>query len=187
MSGVARGVERSAKNDVRFTLEDGVSGPESLQTHRNAVSLGTSLMVVAAIAAECALVVQIKRCYAAVPTFATPAYPEEYALPVVIFWIISASLAAFAIRKYSVARLAAVVAISTVIVLSRLSVPTRTGVFGFVYAVFWPVACFGLCFVAPHLFIRRSGRNDSALLLADSAVVALLTYLFAVEPYVPKM
>ena len=45
--------------------------------HRwNRVSLATALVVVAAIGAECAVVVQIRRCYEAVPSFASPACPE---------------------------------------------------------------------------------------------------------------
>ena len=164
-----------------------MNGPDSGETRRNAISLGTSLMIVAAIAAECALVVQIKRCYEAVPAYASPACPEEYARVAVLCWIMLGSLAAFAIRKYSLTRLAAVVAISCVLVVSRLSVPTRTGDLGLAYAVFWPAACFGLCFVTPHLLIRRTGPNDRALLLADAAVVALLAYFFAVEPYVPRL
>ena len=164
-----------------------MNGPQSGQMRRDKMSLGTSLMIVAAIAAECALVAQIKKCYEALPSYARPECPEEYSRLVVLFWIMLGSLAAFAIRKYSVTRLAAIVAISCVLVVSRLSVSMRTGDLGAAYAVFWPVACFGLFFVTPHLYIRRSGMNDRAFLLADSAVVALLTYLFAVEPYIPKL
>jgi cytochrome bd-type quinol oxidase subunit 2 len=164
-----------------------MNGTESRRARRNGINLGTSLTIVAAIAAECALVVQIKRCYEAIPSYESPVCPEEYAILAVLLWVVLGSLAAFAIRKYSLTQLAALVAISCVLVLSRLSVPTRTGALSAIYPIGWPIACFGLCIVAPYLLIRRSGTNNSALLLADSAVVALLTYVLAIEPYVPRL
>jgi hypothetical protein len=151
------------------------------------VSLRTALAVVAAIGAECALVLQIRRCYAALPPLASPACPEWLSTPLVLLWIVMGSLAAFAIRKCSVDRLAIQVALSCAIVMSRLSVSTGNSVLGSAYAVFWPVICFGLFFVAPHLVMRFLRVNDSLLMLADSSVVALLTYVFAIEPYVPRV
>ena len=59
--------------------------------------------------------------------------------------------------------------------------------YGSLFDVFWPVACFGAFFVTPLLLCRFSRIGDSILVLADSTVVALLAYLFAVEPYIPKM
>jgi hypothetical protein len=58
---------------------------------------------------------------------------------------------------------------------------------GMYHEVLWPVACFGAFFVTPLLLWRFSRIGDSVLVLADSSVVALLAYLFAVQPYVPKM
>jgi hypothetical protein len=155
-------------------------------SRRNRISLGTAIAVVAAIGAECALVVQISRCYAAIPTIVL-ACPEWQLTPLILLWILLGSLAAFAIRKCSVKRLAIAVALSCAIVISRLSVPTGIGIFVSVYGVYWPVACFGLFFVAPHLVVRFSRFNDSVLVLADSSVVALLTYFFAIMPYVPRL
>jgi hypothetical protein len=51
---------------------------------RNRITLATSLVIVAAIAANCALVVQIKRKYAAIPPFAAPVCLEVYATPAVL-------------------------------------------------------------------------------------------------------
>jgi hypothetical protein len=164
-----------------------VSDGTQRASRRNRISLATLLFVVAAIGAECALVVQIKRCYDAVPSYASPTWPEWQSTPLVLLWIVLGSLAAFALRKCTVNRLAIQVAISCVLVMSRLSVPTRTGPFGGAYDAFWPVACFGLFFVTPHLLVRFSRINDSVLVLADSAVVALLTYMFAIHEYVPKL
>jgi hypothetical protein len=154
---------------------------------RNRLSLATLLLVVAAIGAECALVVQIRRCYDAVPSFASPACPEWQSTPLVLLWIVLGSLAAFALRKSSVDRLALQVALSCAIVMSRLSVSTRNSPFGDAYGVFWPVACFGLFFVIPHILVRFSRTRESVLVLADSAVVALLTYVFAIHEYVPSL
>jgi hypothetical protein len=165
---------------------DATGGTESA-SRRNRISLATLLFVVAAIGSECALVVQIRRCYEAIPSYASPVCPEWQATPLVLLWIILGSLASFALRKCSVDRLAIQVAISCVLVLSRLSVPTRSVPFGTAYDVFWPVACFGLCFVTPHLFVRFFRVNESALVLADSSVVALLTYIFAIHEYVPRL
>ena len=162
-----------------------MSSEELERTQRNRIGLGTSLVVIAAIAAECALIVQIRRCYAAVPSFASPACPEWLATPAVLLWIILGSLAAAAIRKCSVTRLAYQVAISCVLVMSRLSVPGRA--LDGAYDVLWPAACFGLFFVTPHLLIRFSRVNHGVLMLADASVVALLTYVFAVQPYVPRV
>jgi hypothetical protein len=156
-------------------------------SRRNRISLSTALAVVAAIGAECALVVQIRRCYAAIPPLDAPACPEWLSTPLVLLWIVMGSLAVFAIRKFSVDRLAIQVALSCALVMSRLSVATGNSVLGNIYAFFWPVVCFGLFFVAPHLIIRFSRVNDSVLVLADSSVVALVTYVFAIEPYVPKL
>jgi hypothetical protein len=149
--------------------------------------LATSLVIVAAIAAECALVVQIRRSYAAIPPFAAAVCPEEYVTPVVLLWIILGSMAIFAWRRCSVTRLAAQVAISCVLVTSRLWVPAGAGVPGAGYDALWPVACFGAFFTTPLLLRRFSQVGESVLVLADSSVVALLTYLFAVQPYVPRM
>jgi hypothetical protein len=151
----------------------------------NRMSLGTALVVVAAIAAECALVVQIRRCYAAIPSFASPVSPEFVATPAVLLWIVLGSMATYAWRGPSVARLAAQVAISSVLVLSRLGVPAGIG--GIAYDVLWPAACFGAFFVLPLFLCRFSRIGDRALLVADSAAVALLTYHFAVRPYLPRM
>jgi hypothetical protein len=51
---------------------------------RDQITLATSLVIVAAIAANCALVVQIKRKYAAIPPFAAPVCLEVYATPAVL-------------------------------------------------------------------------------------------------------
>jgi hypothetical protein len=180
-------VDDSAE-DLRGSAADNeASGNMQEGPRRNRISLATALVVVAAIGAECALVVQIRRCYEAIPSFASPACPEWQSTPLVLLWIVLGSLAAFAWRKCSVDRLAIQVAISCVLVMSRLSVPTRNVPFGTAYDVFWPVLCFALFFVGPYLLVRFSRVNDSVLVLADSAVVALLTYIFAIHEYVPRL
>ncbi len=121
------------------------------------------------------------------PSFASPVCPEWLSTPLILIWIILGSLAAFVWRKWSVDRLAIQVAISCVLVMSRLSLPTRTGTFAVFYEVFWPAACFGLFFVLPHLLVRFSRVSEKVLVLADSSIVALLTYVFAVLEYVPKL
>jgi hypothetical protein len=165
------------------------SNPEPRPSSRDRITLGTSLVIVAAIAASCALVVQIKRNYASVPKFTAPVCPEVYTTPAVLLWISLGSMASFAWRRCSVTRLAAQIAVSSVLVMSRLWVPPGAGVpgVGLYYEVLWPVACFGACFVTPLLLCRFSRIGDSVLVLADSSVVALLAYLFAVQPYIPKM
>ncbi len=85
-------------------------------------SLATLLLFVTAIAGACGVVVQIKRCYATIPTFRAPAFVEEYVTTAVLLWLILGSLAVFAIRKHSPAQLASVFALSCVITLSFLSV-----------------------------------------------------------------
>jgi hypothetical protein len=167
--------------------ETGDRSPEQRSSSRNRITLATLLVIVAALAAECALVIQIRRSYAAIPPFAAPVCPEVYATPLVLAWIILGSMATFAWRRGSVTRLAAQVAVSTMLVTSRLWAPTGAGVPGAGYDALWPVACFGAFFVVPLLLRRFSRIGDSVLVLADSAVVALLTYLFAVLPYVPRM
>jgi hypothetical protein len=157
----------------------------SAELERNRIGLGTSLIVMAAIAAECGLVVAINRCYAAVPLYANPAYAETVTRPAVVLWTILGSLAAFAIRKCSVTRLAGQLAISCVLLTWRLSV--RRDTFDGAADVLWPVACFGFFFVAPHLLVRYSRANPRVLVLADATVVALSTYLFEIQPFVPKM
>jgi hypothetical protein len=149
------------------------------------LSLSAALVVVAAIAAECALVVQIRRCYAAIPAFSSPLCPEFIATPAVLLWIVLGSLATYAWRGSSVTRLAAQVAISSVLVLSRLNLPGASA--GVASDVLWPVGCFGAFVVLPLLLWRFSRIGDRALVVADSAAVALLTYHFAVAPYVPRM
>jgi hypothetical protein len=156
---------------------------------RDQITLATSLVIVAAIAASCALVVQIKRKYAAIPPFAAPVCPEFYATPAVLLWIILGSIATFAWRRCSVARLAAQVAVSCVLVMSRLWNPAGGGIpgVGMYHEVLWPVACFGAFFITPLQLYRFSRIGDSVLVVADSSVVALLAYVFASGPYVPKM
>ena len=163
--------------------------PNPRPASRGRISLATSLAIVAAIAASCALVVQIKRGYAAIPMFASPVCPEVYATPVVLLWIILGSMGTFAWRGCSVNRLASQVAVSCVLVMSRSWVAVGLGVLGtgIYHESLWPVACFGTFFVAPLLLRRFSRIGDSVLVLADSSAVALLTYLFAVSPYVPLM
>ena len=121
------------------------------------ISLATSLAVVAAIAASCALVVQIHREYAAIPAAALPVCPEVYATPVVLLWIFLGSMATFAWRGSSVNRLAAQIAVSCVLVMSRPWLAASLGVLGpgIYHESLWPVACFGIFFVAP-LLLRRS-------------------------------
>jgi hypothetical protein len=162
-----------------------MSTNRTAEPDRNRIGLGTSLVIMAAIATECGLVVAIDRCYAAVPSQATPAYAEAVTRPAVVLWTILGSLAAFAIRKCSVRRLAGQLAISCVLLTWRLSV--RGDTFDRAAEVLWPVTCFGFFFVAPHLLVRFSRAKDSVLVLADAAVVALLTYVFAAQPYVPKI
>jgi hypothetical protein len=152
------------------------------------LGLATCLMIVAAVAATCALADQIRRTYAAIPPFASPACPEFYATPAVLLWIILGATATFAWRRCSVTRLAAQVALSCLIVMSQRWIPAGVRVpgAGLFFEVFWPVACFGLFFVTPLLLRRFSRIGDPALLLADSSVVALLAYVFAVRAYIPK-
>lgn len=159
------------------TTEGGRSG-------RGRITLATTLLIVAAVAAACALVVRIRENYAAIPPTSAPICPEVYATPAVLLWIILGSVATFAWRRGSVTRLAAQVAISCLLVLSRLWLPSGTMP---VSDVFWPVGCFGAAFVIPLLLHRFSRIGDSVLVLADSSVVALLAYLFVVVPYVPRM
>jgi hypothetical protein len=152
---------------------------------RDQITLAASLVIVGAIGASCALVVQIKRIYATIPPFAAPVCLEVYATPAVLLWIVLGSMATFGWRRCSVTRLAAQIAVYSVLVLSRLWNPPGAGVtgVGMYHEVFWPVACFGAFFVTPLLLRRFSRIGDSVLVLADSSVVALLAYLFAVEPY----
>lgn len=167
--------------------ENGDRSPERRPSRRNQITLATFLVIVAAIAAECALVVQIRKSYAAIPASAAPVCPEVYATPVVLLWIILGSAAVFAWRRHSTTRLAAQVAITCVLVMSRPWFPAGAGGRGGGYDVLWPLACFGVFIVAPLLFCRFSRIGDSVLLLADAAAVALLTYLFAVDPYIPNV
>jgi hypothetical protein len=164
------------------------TNPEPGPFRRDRITLATSLAIVAAVAAACALFVQIRRSYEAIPPTSAPICPEVYARMAVFLWIILGSTATFAWRRCSVTRLAAQVAVSCVLVMSRLWVPPGVGMpgIGLYYDVLWPVACFGVFFVTPFLLCRFSRIGDSVLVLADSSVVALLTYLFAVQPYVPK-
>jgi hypothetical protein len=155
---------------------------------RDQITLATSLTIIAAIAATCALVVQIKRKYAAIPAFASPICPEVYATPAVLLWIIFGSIATFAWRRCSVTRLASQVAVTCVLVMSRLWNPEGAlipGV-GMYHEALWPAACVGAFLVTPLLPYRFSRIGDSVLVVADSSVVALLAYVFAVGPYVPK-
>jgi hypothetical protein len=158
---------------------------ESEQTERKTISLGTSLLLVAAIAGACGVVVQIKRCYAAVPTFGTPAFEEEYATAAVLLWMILGSLAFFVIRKTSVAQLAGVFLLSCVLILPVLTL--RADNFDRIFPTLWAAAVFGLCFVTPHLLVRFNRAGDRAHLSADAAIVALITYQFALKPYVPLL
>ena len=148
-------------------------------------SLATLLLFVTAIAGACGVVVQIKRCYATIPTYGAPAFLEEYVTTAVLLWMILGSLAVFAIRKHSPAQLASVFALSCVITLSFLSL--RADTFDRIVPVLLPAAVFGLCFVTPHLLVRINRAGNRALLLADAAIVALLTYQFALRPFVPRM
>jgi hypothetical protein len=175
-------------------VESLMSSLESEQPERKSISLGTSLLIVAAIAGACGVVVQIKRCYAAIGTYRAPAFiptyravpfQEEYATLAVLLWMILGSLAFFAIRKTSVAQLAGVFLLSCAIILPVLTV--RADMFDRIFPVLWPAAVFGLCFVTPHLLVRINRAGDRALLLADAAIVALLTYEFALKPFVPLM
>lgn len=158
-------------------------------SRRSGITLATAMWIVAAFGSACALVVQIHRGYAAIPPFSAPICPEVYATPGVLLWIVLASVATFAWRRSSVARLAAQIALSSLLVMlglwrpSGLSSPNAR----LLYDVFWPVASFGVCVVAPMLIRRFADAGDSILLLPDSAGVALLTYVFAVEPFVPRM
>jgi hypothetical protein len=161
--------------------------PEPRPSSPDQITLATSLVIVAAVAAACALFVQIKRSYAAIPPTSAPVCPEEYATPAVFLWIFLGSTATFAWRRCSVTRLAAQVGVSCGLVMSRLWVPSGVAAAGEGYEALWPVACFGAFFVTPILLFRFSRIGDSVLVFADSSVVALLAYLFAVQPYVPKL
>jgi hypothetical protein len=88
-----------------------------------------------------------------------------------------------------VTRLAAQIAVSCVLVMSRLWNPAGVGLpgVGMYHEALWPVVCFGAFLVTPLLLYRFSRIGDSVLVVTDSSVVALLAYLFAVQPYVPKM
>jgi hypothetical protein len=164
------------------------SSPERRPSGRSRISLATSLVIVAAIAASFALVVEIRRNYAALPSISGPRCPEVYATPAVLLWILLGSTATFAWRRCSVTRLAVQVAVSCVLVISRLRLPADDGMqgVGLLLEVLWPLACFGAFFVTPLLLSRFSRVGDVVLVLADSSVVALVTYLFAVQPYVPR-
>jgi hypothetical protein len=153
------------------------------------MTLATCFAIVAAIAAICALVVQIRRGYAAIPSYAAPVCPGVYAIPVVLLWIILGSLATLAWRRCSIDRLAYQVAISCVLVMSRTWFAAGLGLLGpgIYHDSLWPVACFGIFFVAPLLLRRFLRIGDPALVLADSSAVALLTYLVAVKPWIPLM
>ena len=145
--------------------ETNATNPDPRSFSRDQITLAGSLVIVAAIAACCALVVQIKRKYAAIPAFAAPVCPEVYATPAVLFWIILGSMATFAWRRSSVTRLAAQIAVSSVLVMSRLWDLAGVGMpgVGMYREVFWPVACFGAFVVAPLLLRRFSRIGDSVL------------------------
>jgi hypothetical protein len=66
------------------TAETGDRSHERTPSSQNQITLATLLVVVAAIAAECALVVEIRKSYAAIPPSAAPVCPEVYATPVVL-------------------------------------------------------------------------------------------------------
>jgi hypothetical protein len=169
---------------MHAVAETKATSPEPRRGGPYRISLATSIVIVTVIAAECALVVQIRRNDAAVPSWATPVCPEAYATPVVLLWVILGSMATYAWRLCSVTRFASQVAVTCVLVMSRLWLPSNPIV---PYEVLWPVAVFGVFLVTP-LWLRRFSRiSDSVLVLADSSVVALLTYYFALERYIPKM
>src|SRR5260370_33228471 len=96
------------------------SNPEPRPSRRDRITLATSLVIVAAVAAAGALFVQIRRSYAAIPPTSAPICPEVYASTAVLLWIILGSTATFAWRRCSVTCLAAQVAVSCVLVMSRL-------------------------------------------------------------------
>jgi hypothetical protein len=152
---------------------------------RQRISLSTLLLIVAVIAAECAVVVEIKRCYVANGGYLSDSYPEWLASPAVLAWLILGSLTVFAIRKCSLTRLAIQLTISCALVASRLSL--RGKALDGAFDVMWPAACFGLFIAVPYLLVRSSRAGHPVLVLADAAAVALLTYLFAVHPCVPGM
>lgn len=105
-----------------------------------------------------------------------------------MLWIILGSTAFFAWRGSSLARLAAQVAISCVLVTSRHWLTSAFGATGYMieHDVVWPLACFGVLIVIPLLLRRFTRAGDWVLLLVDSSAVALLANALAVQPYVPK-
>lgn len=158
--------------------------PERGLSSRNTITLSTSMWIVAAIAAACALVAQIKQNYAAIPPTSTPVCPETSAIPAVVLWIVLGSTVIFAWRRCSIARLAAQVTISCVLVMSRFWIPSAIQE---VLDVLWPLACFGVFFVIPILLRHSTRFGDSVLIFADAAFVTLLAYVFVVNAYIPRV
>jgi hypothetical protein len=148
---------------------------------RRRLTIGSCLLAVAMVATILALVAAIRRAYEAVPSYASPAYPESLAMPAILLWVILTSIAAYAWRGATLDRLVAQVAISNLLVLTRFSFTSSQE-----FKMVWPVGCFGLFVVVP-LLIRRFGRvgpqseriEGASLLLVDSAIGALLVSLFA--------
>lgn len=155
--------------------------PDQDRADRAQWTIRTGLLAVAAIGAMMALATEVRRTYATVPAFASPLYPEEYATPAILVWIVLGSLAAWAWREASFDRLAAQVAFTALIVLAWTLVRGS-----WTFRMFGPLAGFGLLVVAP-LICRRYGRGSrlagridrAALLLIDCAVTAMLVLLFA--------
>jgi hypothetical protein len=151
-------------------------------SNRPRITLTTCLVAISAVATSCALVVQIRECYAAVPPFATPVCPEHIATPVVLLWIFLGSAATFALRRSGATRFAGHVAITSLLVTSRLWKPPFDG-----YEVIWPVLCFGI-FGVTALLIRRFSRiGDSLSIFADSSLLAILVNLFIISENIPKL
>jgi uncharacterized membrane protein len=151
-------------------------------SNRSRITLTTCLVAISAVATSCALVVQIRQCYAAVPPFALPICAESIATPVVLLWVFLGSTATFALRRCSATRFAGQVAITSLLLTSRLWKPPFHG-----YEVTWPVLCFGIFCVTPLLLCRFSRIGDSLLILADSSLLAIMINVLVINDNIPKL
>lgn len=145
---------------------------------RPRMTLTTCLVAISAVATSCALVVQIRRCYAAVPPFATPICPEQIATPVVLLWIFLGSAATFALRRCGATRFTGQVAMTSLLVTSRLWKPPFDG---------YEVICFGIFCVTPLLLRRFSRVGDSLLILVDSSLLAIITNMLMINENIPEL
>lgn len=148
---------------------------------RSRVTIGSLLLVVAALGVMLALSREFEHAYARIPKTAAAEYDQADAVPAVLAWIVITAVTSAAWRGSSLARVAARVLITAALTWTRYQYP------GFdQYRIYWPLVCFGFGVTVPTLLLRMRpagsawARADETLLaLIDSAAGALLVTLFA--------